>query len=86
MGKDHKTPQAELDISWRTRELGPEMRRELFRKALPSVKFASPDAPVAAGDSPERHASAAAPKERRRGGEGRRASDRERRRDEPGSS
>jgi hypothetical protein len=60
MKKNHRDPQTELDISWRTRELGPEVRRELFRKAMPSVKFASrADAPSArehgGGDQPRAH-------------------------------
>ena len=61
MRKNHRDPQTELDISWRTRELGPEVRRELFRKAMPSVKFASrAGAPTAhqhgpGGDQPRAH-------------------------------
>jgi len=61
MRKNQRDPQTELDISWRTRELGPEVRRELFRKAMPSVKFASrAGAPTAhqhgsGGDQPRGH-------------------------------
>ena len=37
----------QLEISWRTTELGPELRRALFTKAHPSIKLAG------AKDGPE---------------------------------
>jgi hypothetical protein len=50
MTKNRFDPPAELDISWRTRELGPEMRRALFKKVAPMVKLASErDGPRAQG-------------------------------------
>ena len=38
----------EIDISWRTKELGPEMRRELFEKVFPSraPRQTSPERPT----------------------------------------
>ena len=37
--KRHTPP--DLEISWRTRELGPEMRRRLFEKVIPSTRAAA---------------------------------------------
>jgi len=47
--EDKSTP--EIDISWRTKELGPEMRRELFEKVFPSraSRKTSPDHPTPSG-------------------------------------
>jgi hypothetical protein len=37
MGRNRHPPNdTEHDISWRTRELGPEMRRKMFEKLVPS--------------------------------------------------
>jgi hypothetical protein len=35
----------EIEISWRTAELGPELRRALFKQAHPSIKLAAAKEP-----------------------------------------
>jgi hypothetical protein len=61
MARTTPDPQDELDISWRTRELGPEVRRALFKKIAPTVKLASEHepSPHAQGSVAERRSTAA---------------------------
>lgn len=42
------------DLSWRTRELGPDLRRQLFEKLVPSGPGSKPsDRPGATGREPK---------------------------------
>jgi hypothetical protein len=60
--KRSNTP--DLEISWRTEELGPEMRRKLFEKLVPS---ASPgvkrDGPAPSGKDPKHSERPTGPKQ-----------------------
>ena len=50
----NKRQNADLEISWRTEELGPEMRRKLFEKVMPSAKpSAGRDGPMPPGKEPK---------------------------------
>ena len=41
------------DLSWRTRELGPDLRRQLFEKLVPSAGGKPGDRPGAMGKEPK---------------------------------
>jgi hypothetical protein len=41
------------DPSWRTRELGPDLRRQLFEKLVPSAGGKTGDRPGATGKEPK---------------------------------
>lgn len=55
------------DISWRTRELGPEMRRKLFEKVLPSGKVLPSASPGASREGPAPSVKDSKPSERPKG-------------------
>jgi len=42
----HDRDDPELDISWRTRELGPKLRRKLFNKVMPVARAEDGPAPT----------------------------------------
>jgi len=43
----------ELDISWRTRELGPKLRRKLFNKVMPMARREDGPAPPSPRKNPQ---------------------------------
>jgi hypothetical protein len=66
LNMSHDRDDPELDISWRTRELGPKLRRKLFNKVMPTARQEDRPAPTSPRkDDPQHSERPKAPKQGR---------------------